>query len=282
MKNAGPAGRRTVRQIGRGFLWLVLAYAATLAFGMPFAWPFDYVTNAGSPQIEDAMRVPADGKRRVVVLQHGMWRSSLALLRIERTLAAHGYEVHNLDYPSTRERIEDHAARLHAAVEQIHASGPVDELSFVGHSMGGIVIEEYLRRPDARPTASCVYIATPHHGAVLADLRKHWFLFRLAMGTKASLQLSPGDPMVQQEIPQAGPSGVIASGTIVGDLGDGNASIPGRDDGTVGIGEATFAGATDSITLPFGHTRIAYDPATARQVLHFLRTGAFAPAGQVR
>lgn len=261
----------------RWFLAVFAGYLTTVIAGVPFAWPFDYLMNAGAPEIEDPMRVPADGQRRVVVLQHGMWRSSLSLLRIERTLRAHGYEVHNLDYPSTRERIEQHAARLAAAVEQIHATGPVHELHFVGHSMGGLVIEQYLRSAEARPTTGCVYIAVPHHGALLADLRKHWFLFRLAMGTAGALQLSPGDPLVQQAIPRPG-----RSGTIVGDLGEGNASIPGRDDGTVAVDEATFDGATATIRLPFGHTRIAYDPVTAREVLHFLRTGAFATVGVVR
>jgi len=249
----------------------------TLLSGVPFAWPFDYWVNAGAPEVHEALRLPADGRRRVVILQHGMWRSPLAMLRIERTLAAHGYEVHNLGYPSTTAKIQDHAARLRDGVEVVFARGPVDELSFVGHSMGGLVIQEYLRNPAARQPVACVYIATPHRGAILADLRKHWFLFRLGMGTEAAFQLSPGDPLHTQTIPVPG-----RVGTIVGDIGEGNPSIPGHDDGTVGVGEAQFAGARDTVILPFGHTQITYHRATAHQVLTFLRQGAFARAGSLR
>jgi pimeloyl-ACP methyl ester carboxylesterase len=174
-------------------------------------------------------------------------------------------------------RIEDHAARLHDGVEAVFAKGPVDELSFVGHSLGGLVIQEYLRSGKARQPAACVYIATPHRGAVLCDLRKNWFLFRLAMGDKAALQLSPGDAFHRQPLPLA-----AISGAIVGDLGDGNASIPGHDDGTVAVGEATLPGALATVTLACGHTSIAWHPETARQVLTFLRTRAFAPITAVR
>jgi pimeloyl-ACP methyl ester carboxylesterase len=258
-------------------LGLVLLYAGSLCFGMPVAWPFDALVNAGPVVVDEALRVPNDGKRRVVVLQHGLWRSSWALLRLQRTLEAHGFEVWNLDYPSTTARIEDHAARLHDGVEAVFAKGPVDELSFVGHSLGGLVIEEYLRSPKARKPVACVYIATPHRGAMLCDLRKNWFLFRLAMGSKAALQLSPGDPFHQQPLPLAG-----ISGAIVGDLGDCNRSIPGHDDGTVAVGEAALPGALATVTLPCGHTALAYDPETARQVLTFLRTRAFAPVAAAR
>lgn len=277
MARDGTSRRRRVARLAwRGGAAVVLAYVVSVVCGMPVAWPFDCLVNAGGVEVVPALRLPADGRRRVVVLQHGIWRSSYALLRLQRTLQAHGYEVHNLDYPSTMARIEEHAARLALGVERVFAGGPVDELSFVGHSMGGLVIQEYLRSPSARPAATCVFVATPHRGAALAGLRGHWFLFRLAMGTSAALQLSPGDPFHQRPIAMAG-----RTGTIVGDVGEGNPSIPGHDDGTVGIAEATLPGA-DSVTLPLGHTAIAYDRRAVREVLTFLRTGAFANGAAAR
>lgn len=262
---------RLGRWAWRLHLLLLAAYLVTLLAGVPFGWPFDAWTNAGRAERVPAWCVPADGQRRLVVLVHGMFRSSWALARIERTLAAHGYEVLNFDYPSTADRLEQHAERLHAAVEAAYARGPVAECSFVGHSMGGLVIQQYLRQPAARQPASCVYIAVPHRGAMLADLRKHWFLFRWVMGTAAALQLSPGDTFHNQPIPIPGRVGVL-----VGDVGPGNPSIPGNDDHTVGVAEARLAGATATLVVPFGHSRIVFHPDTALQVLRFLRFGSFA------
>lgn len=245
--------------------------------GWPVAWPFDVLMNLGGVPEHPELRAPADGKVRVVVLQHGLWRTTASLGRLERTLRAHGYEVLNPGYPSTNATLEAHAERLAAAVAARSAAGPVDAFAFVGHSMGGLVIQEYLRRADAVVPWACVYLATPHRGAVLADLRKHWFLFQWAMGDLAAAQLSPGDAFHRRPIPCAS-----CSGTIVGELADDNPSIPGKDDGTVAVDEATFAGAAATVTMPFGHTRITFAEPVLEAVLHYLRHGTFPTAREAR
>lgn len=272
-------GEKPQRRRSGRWLWLAPAwvYLGTLVAGVPFGWPFDLVVNAGwTPDVPE-FRCPADGRRRVVVLQHGMFRSSWALRRLARTLALHGYEVHNLDYPSTAGSLQEHAARLRTAISELATTQPIDELSCVGHSMGGLVIQEYLRSPEALPVHRCVYIAVPHRGAMLADLRRNWFLFRWVMGDRGAFQLSPGDPFHRQAIPAVGRSGVV-----VGDVGEGNPSIPGPDDGTVAVAEAMLPGAAATLRVPFGHTAIAYRPEVARAVLQFLATGEFPAANDLR
>lgn len=270
------ARRPLRRTIAFAFALLLCGYAAAALLHVAIAWPTDWLISLGCIDVDPDLCVPADGRRRVVVLQHGMWRTEASLNRIERSLRAHGYEVWNPGYPSLRGTIEQHAERLRDVVEAI-CRQPVDELSFVGHSMGGLVIEQYLRRPDARMPTYCVYVAVPHRGAVLADLRKEWFVFRWVMGELAALQLSPGDPLHQRPIPW-----LDRAGAIVGDLGEGNPSIPGRDDGTVAVGEASLAGARDLAVVPVGHTRITLADEAIRQILHFLRRGAFAHSGAAR
>jgi triacylglycerol lipase len=242
--------------------------------GGPIAWPFDVLINLGGAVDAPELRAPADGLHRVVVLQHGLFRTHASLGRLARTLEQHGYEVLNPGYASTNDTIDAHAERLAVAVRARVADGarPVHEWCFVGHSMGGLVIQQYLRRPDAVQPRACVYLGTPHRGAVLADLRKHWFVFRLAMGSTAALQLSPGDPFHERPIPF-----LERSGAIVGDAGDRNPSIPGDDDGTVGVTEASVPGMAGVVRVPFGHTRMTVAPDALRQVLHFLAKGTFAP-----
>ena len=246
------------------------AFVVAAVLRVPVCLPFDFVWNLGPAVTADDLRPPNDGKVRVVFLQHGLWRTPMSLDRLERSLAASGYEVVNCGYPSTEDRIEGHAQRLRDAVERRVAAGRVDELSFVGHSMGGLVIQEYLRRDDAREPKACVYVASPHRGAILADKRHHWFAFRLAMGDLAAGQLVTSDAFHLQPIPFGG-----RSGTVAGDIGPGNGSIPGHDDGTVGVAEATFAGCADAITVPFGHTSIVIRERVLRQVMAFLRDGRF-------
>jgi len=268
----GRPRRRRWRWLGVALLLPLLAFGVGVLAGWPVSWPFDVVLNLGDvPKAADLV-APTDGTRRVVVLQHGLFRTAASLGRLERTLRAHGYEVLNPGYPSTCEPVEALAERLAAAVAVLRAQGDGAVFAFVGHSMGGLVIEQYLRQPGAVAPWACVYLGTPHRGAMLADLRKHWFLFRWAMGTTGAMQLSPGDPLHQHAIPWP-----ERSGTVVGDLGAGNAAIPGDDDGTVGVDEATFAGAAAVLRLPLGHTRLSYDELAIGAVLHFLRRGTFPP-----
>lgn len=265
---------RWLRRIAFGLAFVVTAFVVTAVLRGPVCLPFDLVSNLWPAVEAPELRPPADGKTRVVFLQHGLWRTSYSMGRLQRTLEANGYEVVNDGYPSTEDRIEGHARRLRDLVEARFAKGPVDEIGFVGHSMGGLVIQEYLRRDDAREPKACVYLASPHRGAILADKRHHWFAFQLAMGDLAAGQLVTTDPFHLQPIPFK-----ERSGTVVGDIGPGNGSIPGRDDGTVGVSEATFEGCGDSVTVPFGHTRIALMETVLRQVLTFLRDGQFSHRG---
>lgn len=270
MRERGRWRRRALA----GLLLLLGGCSVATALRLPVCLPFDYAWNLGATIDDPALYAPDDGKVRVVFCQHGLWRTSLSLGRLARSLEACGYEVVNTSYPSTEDFIAGHAARLRDVVEARFAAGPVDEIAFVGHSMGGLVIEEYLRRDDAREPKACVYLASPHRGAILADKRRHWFAFKLAMGEKSASQLATTDPLHQEPIPYP-----ERSGTILGDIGEGNAAIPGNDDGTVGVSEATFEGAGDSLALPFGHTSILVRERTLRQVLCFLRDGRFDHGG---
>lgn len=259
-------------------LRLALATAAGVAAvgvlaGAPVAWPFDVVVNlAPAPDLPD-LRAPAAGGPHVVVLQHGLFRTAASLGRLERALAAHGYEVLNPGYASTRGAVAAHADALAAAVAARTRRGPVGTWAFVGHSLGGLVIAEYLRRPDAVQPRAVVTLGTPHAGAALVDLRKHWFVFRLAMGTEAAFELSPGAPLCRLPLPCREVFGAVA-GQIAG---EGHAAIAGPDDGTVGVAEALPAGAAATLVLPVGHTWLPTDGAVIAAALHFLARGNFPP-----
>ena len=266
--------KRWVRGTRHGCALLLGLYlVAVLGGWMNPSTPVDYAMNLGTFPRQEELAAPVDGRVRLVVLQHGMWRSAGSLWKLERALRAHGYRVINSSYPSTTRRIEEHADALGMTLGAELAE-PVDELYFVGHSMGGLVLQAYLLHPDAPQPLASVFLGTPHRGAVLADLRREGFLFKLTMGYQASLQLSPKHAFNQREIRIPG-----AVGTIIGSAGDVegfNEDIPGDDDGTVAVREAHLEGEDDSVTVPVGHTRLSFHDRSIRQVLYFLKHRVFA------
>lgn len=260
-----------------------LATAALIGFAIASgsgcvnpSFPTDLALNVlGTPHHES---LEAEG-RALVVLQHGLWRSSGALWRLERSLRDHGYDVLNTSYPSTRANIEDHAALLarniEAHLERVEA--PYESVHFVGHSMGGLVIRAYLATDGALDAESCVFLGTPQRGAMLAELDHDRWWYRLFLGTQAARQLRRSDPF-QTELAAWGPVPAQRVGVLFGGKGDGegwSSRIPGDDDGTVGAEEAQLLEATATKRLRLGHTRLSFSGEMVHEVLHFLETGRF-------
>jgi pimeloyl-ACP methyl ester carboxylesterase len=241
--------------------------------------PTDWLLNLGSIPRDAGLVAAAP---TVVVLQHGLIRTHASLGRLARCLLAHGYEVFNPSYPSTRAPIEAHAARLAESLDRWLSAraqrlgGADPTLAFCGHSMGGLVIRAYLARADARPAASCLFVATPQRGAALAKVRVAHSAIRRFFGGKALAQLVPGDPFYDRLPALVGPRiGVIAGAR--GTKDGWNPLVPGDDDGTVALTETALPWPHERVVLRVGHTRITTLPATLLQALHFLRHGRFRP-----
>lgn len=288
--SAGPNPPGSSKRILRRTLFgLVAIYSAALLTGCNPSVPFDVIYNVGCAPVDKALHVPQDAPPSLVVLQHGMWRSSWALWKLERSLLEHGYEVLNTSYSSTQDTIEAHAAVLSTHLENhltertdgrdrkgtAPGSTPSDpDIWFVGHSMGGLVIQSYLRRPDARTAAGCVFLGTPQRGAVMAAEERDSFWFPILLGDQAAFQLDPSDPLHEEPLLNLGDVG-----TIVGGKGDADGYtdlIPGDDDGRVGIDEARCEIETDSVFLQRGHTRLTIADESILHVLHFLKHRRFA------
>ena len=280
--NSNPKSKASKPQTTRGRVlkrWLPALVAAYLVLVLSGccnpSTPVDWVMNLPPNSEYEDLRAP-DDEPTLVILQHGIWRSSWALWRLERSLEEHGYEVLNTSYPSTRKTIEEHAALLEKRIEARlkDRAGELPRLCFVGHSMGGLVIRSYLQRPAARKADTCVFLGTPHRGASMADAKKESWWFPLVMGGKAALQLSPSAAIYTS----LGPVPCAEIGTIIGGQGDDEGlseEIPGDDDGTVGVTEAHLQEETDSVLLKTGHTRLSFTAEPIHMVLRFLKLRAF-------
>ena len=264
-------GRRTLRSL----LWIGVPWLGATTLGMNPSTPADYVMNLWPSPVEPSLVAAKDGVRRLVVLQHGLWRSAASLAKLERALVAHGYEVLNTSYASTAGTIEEHAELLRSEIEaRLAQQDPRPlALSLVGHSMGGLVIRWYLQQPAARRADRVVFLGTPQHGAILCDLRRDWWLFRVLMGDRAAPQLSPGSEFLKKlRLP------TYPFGTIAGGYGDGqgrHSQIPGDDDGTVAVAETELPLSRDFVVLPIGHTRLGFHDQVIVRVLRFLKQGSF-------
>ncbi|MCL6502562.1 MAG: alpha/beta hydrolase [Pirellulales bacterium] len=216
--------------------------------------------------------------KRVVIVTHGLFGTRRFLHRMEAYLAQHGdFEVLTWGYASTRGTIEDHAEALAGVVRALEG---VEEISFVAHSMGGLVVRCYLASgrqgelPDLR-IRRLVMLGTPNQGSALARFwAERGGLFRLLAGPAAQ-QLSH-----KWEASAAGLAVPCCQfGILAGGRGDGfgwHHGIPGDDDGMVGVAETRLEGAADFRVLPLTHRTLMCDPEAMQCTLRFLEFGSFA------
>lgn len=291
---------------------VVAVYLVPITAGwVPPTGPTDVVFNlAPAPSVPECS---VNGPSRVVVL-HGLLRSRWAMWRLCRTLENHGHDVLNFGYPSGSGTLEQHGERLDLAIRSRWGDASLGDASLgdaaqgegihlVGHSMGGLVAREWLRRPDRARALSLLCLGVPHKGAVLAEARHTLWAYPLVMGTKSAMQLRPGDPFHAKSEVLPGFVGCIAGGA--GDGEGWNSDVPGDDDGTVSVAEALqptggeptgawaasdsfgsyatppraseVASRRHSIVLPVGHTRMTVADEVMRSALVWLKFLALHP-----
>jgi pimeloyl-ACP methyl ester carboxylesterase len=220
---------------------------------------------------------PMTGK--VVIALHGLGRTRQSLNSLSDFLRDEGgYTVLQMSYASTRFDLASHAKSLAQVIE--HLDG-VEEINFVAHSLGNLVIRHYLadqtdeaagRRPDPR-IRRIVMLAPPNRGAQLAAKIHRVPLFRLILGQSAQ-QMATDWPAVERRlaVPQC-QFGIIAGGKET-ESGR-NPLLEGDDDLVVTVEETRLAGARDFIIVPVMHTFIMNDKRVQEYTLRFLRDGHF-------
>lgn len=209
-----------------------------------------------------------------VVLLHGLIRSSAAMKRLEWAFAEKGYRVINVNYPSTKLDIQDTAAITLDQVLREQITDPTVKVHFITHSLGGIILREYLAYHAFPNLGRVVMIAPPNHGSELVDKFKHWPFFRFFTGP-AGQQLGTDPDSVPQRL---GPAhfevGVIAGDRTLNPIY--SWFIPGRDDGKVSVASTQLEGMDDFLIVHSSHTYLPWRKRVVTASLHFIAEGKFA------
>lgn len=206
-----------------------------------------------------------------VILLHGLGRTENSMEDLEEALSSAGYKTWNESYPSTEFDIptlaQDHIS------EGLTACGDSNGIHFVTHSLGGILVRQYLQQNTIDGLGKILMLAPPNHGSEVSDTLKDYKWFQAALGPAAQ-QLGTGEDSVPNTLkPIPGTIGVIAGN----DSSDPwfNWMFSGPTDGKVSVESARLEEMVDFLIVEEGHTFIMNDDEVIRQVKFFLQHGKF-------
>ena len=209
-----------------------------------------------------------------VVLLHGLIRTSASMERMQEAIAESGYETINVEYPSRDHTIEELApVAMEAGLAGCRAIDGVEKIHFVTHSLGGILVRQYLADNDIPELGRVVMMAPPNQGSIAADRMGHVPGYDWINGPTGR-QLGKGEDSVPLKLgPATFELGVIAGNRSIDPIT--SAVLPNPDDGRVAVEDTKLEGMQDFVVVDHSHAFMMRMKKTIDLTLNFLRTGSF-------
>jgi len=206
-----------------------------------------------------------------VILLHGLARSDRSMETLSLALNEAGYNTINIAYPSTKHPIEKLAND--AIVKAIDTCPKDAKIHFVTHSMGGILVRQYLSKNKIENMGRVVMLGPPNKGSQIVDKLGSMPGFKLINGP-AGMQLGTAQKSVPNSLGAVDfELGIIAGTRSFNPILSSILAKP--NDGKVSVESSKIEGMSDHIELPVTHTFMMNSKVVIDHVLHFLAKGVF-------
>ena len=145
-----------------------------------------------------------------------------------------------------------------------------EPVNLVGHSLGGLIGLEALRREPSLPVPRLVCIGSPLSGSRTAAVLAARAWMAPVLGRSRALLQRGCEPWT-------GPTEIgMVAGNVARGVGRLLACLEGDSDGTVAVSETRLPGLRDHCVVPASHSGLVLSRAAAVQTACFLRQGRFA------
>lgn len=223
---------------------------------------YAFLANDQGQTKSNVSQVQTRQEHEIIVLVHGLMRSSLSMSFLKAYLERQGYQVYSYNYPSAKYSIQEHGAHFTQFIEELLIKNPGIKIHFVTHSLGGIIAREAianLNQKQLKNLGCLIMLAPPNQGSNLAKLFTKIFpLFNYMIKPLAELSSDQKAYVHQVPIPN------IKIGIIAG-----------RYDAKVPPAATRLAGQKEPIVINATHTFIMNKAESKKLIVKFLKKGAF-------
>ena len=233
--------------------------------------PSSYLLLSGSLLVSQPIH--AQDATECVILLHGLARTSNAMKPLAEYLETMGYAVINVDYPSRKFAIPILAEKAIVPALEKCRQQQATAIHFVTHSLGGILVRQYLTTQQIPELVHVVMLAPPNKGSQVVDDYKKLPPFEWMNGP-AGLQLGTDNSSIPNQLGAVNfDVGIIAGIRTFNPIL--SLSLPNPDDGKVSLENTKIDGMKDFISLPVSHPFIMKNKAAMHQISHYLKQGKF-------
>lgn len=209
-----------------------------------------------------------------VVLLHGLARTAASMDTMQHRLEEAGYLVMNIDYPSRELPIEELAPlAVGQGIAGCRALTKDPRIHFVTHSLGGILVRQYLADNELPELGRVVMLGPPNQGSTAVDELGDLPGFDWVNGP-AGRQLGKGADSVPLAL---GPAdfelGIIAGTRSIDPIA--SAVLDDPDDGKVSLEDTKLEGMDDFVVVEHSHAFMMRLQGPIELTIQFLKTGAF-------
>ena len=210
-----------------------------------------------------------------VVLLHGLWRGDGSMNKMQRALDEAGYLTANISYPSRDYPVERLAQMaVPDGLTACRANGEIGRIHFVTHSLGGILLRQYLIGHDIEDLGRVVMLGPQNQGSAAVDELGGVPGFDWLNGP-AGRQLGKGEASVPLRLPPADfELGVIAGSRTIDPIT--SAVLDNPDDGRVSVEDTKLDGMDDFVVVAHSHAFMMRMRHPIELTLRFLDKGSFA------
>jgi len=209
-----------------------------------------------------------------VIVLHGLARTSASMATMTEAINEAGFTAINVDYPSREYPIEALAPMaIGRGLVLCESAGAIEKIHFVTHSLGGILVRNYLSNHEIPRLGRVVMLGPPNQGSAAVDELGDvpgvdW------INGPAGRQLGKGEESVPLQLgPAEFELGVIAGNRTIDPIV--SAVLDDPDDGRVSVEDTKLEGMDDFIIVEHSHAFMMRLELPIELTIRFLKTGSF-------